>query len=69
MWGTRAYAHTDLQAARSGMNARLIYYYGVFVVFIFIIIIIIIIILNFLFFLLICLDFIKASVTMIYIFS
>ena len=31
VWGTRAYAHTDLQAARSGMNARLIYYYGVFV--------------------------------------
>jgi len=51
VWGTRAYAHTDLQAARSGMNARLIYYYGVFVVFIFIIIIIIIIIiiLNFFF--------------------
>jgi hypothetical protein len=48
VWGTRAYAHTDLQAARSGMNARLIYYYGVFVVFIFIIIIIIII-LNFFF--------------------
>ena len=31
VWGTRAYVHTDLQAARSGMNARLIYYYGVFV--------------------------------------